>query len=115
MLGYRLSLVNGQITVGLGDKAYGGLEKALQRAHLTDSPSNTAKMVVRGWLRAVGPAVESVGAMEIVGRVRGIAAQYGFRELGRVTELEDELVSACQQWSCYRNRLSSEENSSMGE
>jgi hypothetical protein len=105
VLGYRLRLVNDQIRVGLGGGAFRGLHKALRKAPLTDSPSQAARRAVLGWLGAAGPAIESVSATAIVGRVRRIAAQYGFRELGREAELEGALLGAHLKWHCYRDRI----------
>lgn len=58
-----------------------------------------------GWLQAAGPAVASEGATGTVARVRRIAAHYGYRELGRVAELEDVLMGAHQRWLGYRDRV----------
>lgn len=104
ILGFQARLVNDQLQFGIGMKAYTGLEESLLWALSAPAPSETARMVVRGWLTAVGPAVESVG-LGLVREVRQRASRMGFREVGREQELEVVLWESYQRWLRIRATL----------
>ena len=97
VLGFRVWLADDQLQIGLGEKAYAGLEESLTWAWSAPAPSQTARMVVRGWLAVLGPAVESVG-FGLAREVRQRASRMGFREVGGERELEDVLWNSFQRW-----------------
>ena len=78
VLGYRLSLADGQLRIGLGEGAYAGLRESLAQAHAAPAPSLAAQQAVRGWLGAAGATVENGEAVErIVGKSAQDSRGYG--------------------------------------
>jgi retron-type reverse transcriptase len=104
LLGFLLSYEDGRVAYGLDEGAWKGLGQNLEKAHGTPNPSVPAAQAVRGWLGAYGPAFEGT-RREVLERVLGTAALYGFRELPTPEELWEDWQSSWEIWRGRRKAL----------
>jgi hypothetical protein len=64
-LGMILRLQDDTVSYALADDALADLGDHLEEAHLTPNPTQTGRMAVLGWVRAMGPTLESSAAKTV--------------------------------------------------
>jgi hypothetical protein len=72
---------SGHLGFRVPDSAYSDLAEGLLKAHQKRHPVCTAKRVITGWLRWLGPVYVDTDVSSIVSRVLRDAARLGFREI----------------------------------
>jgi hypothetical protein len=80
LLGFQLLHEGGRLRYGLGEDAWQKLAQNLSMAHEAKDPTTTARMAVRGWIDAYGPAFAN-RRDDVLNRVLTTAAGFGFREV----------------------------------
>jgi hypothetical protein len=71
---------------------------------LTGNPPKTAEMVVKGWVKAYGPAFESL-RRDDPKRVLDVAARHGFREVASPETVAGWWRGAWESWRALRERV----------
>jgi hypothetical protein len=109
LLGFTLSRRDGHLQLDLGKDAWVKLERDLVKAHETQDPTATARMVVQGWVEAFGPAFEDwrVGTLN---RILQTAAMRGFREIDSRDHLADRCETAWRRWDTFRRGVEQSSN-----
>lgn len=105
LLGFGMVHAKGELHLTVKSNAWESLSADLTEAWDSEHPQTKAKTSVRGWLAAIGPAVEKADAERLVDRVRRVSAERGFRELGRKEELAESLRIGAETWQRARRRL----------
>jgi Reverse transcriptase (RNA-dependent DNA polymerase) len=100
LLGFSLSAKGDQLQFGLGDDSWTKLKQNLMKAHSTPNPSQTARMVVQGWIEANGPAFANWRTRSL-DRILQIASELGFREIGSRDDLADRCEKAWKNWRTF--------------
>jgi len=103
ILGLVLKLDANQLQYGIDGEAWDGLERSLSEAHRTNNPPETATTVVRGWIGAIAPTLESLSGESIAERILGVAARAGFREVPG-EQIRRWLQSSTDSWAAFRRR-----------
>jgi hypothetical protein len=101
LLGYSVSYEDGRLCYALGRKAWTGLDRGLETAHGAADPGETAKMAMRGWLAAFGPAFEDADSVTLE-KVLAVMARKGFREACTEEDLRTWLRDVLLTWSAKR-------------
>jgi retron-type reverse transcriptase len=101
LMGFKLSRLGDRLRYGFGSEARHKLEQSLVKAQQTANPSKVAEMVIRGWVGAYGPALES-GRERIRDRILWAAANLGLREACSSRELARWLMEAWDNWLAFR-------------
>jgi hypothetical protein len=104
LLGFLLSRRDGRLRLQPGRDAWRKLEQALVRAHETVNPTETARLVVNGWVEAYGPAFED-WRVTTLDRLLMTAARLGFRELISLEGLADRCELAWRRWDTFQRRV----------
>jgi retron-type reverse transcriptase len=104
ILGFQVSLKDGQVCYGLGEGAWKGLKQSLEKAHEAQNSPAVALGAMRGWVGAYGVAFESTRTADVE-RVLQTAAFHGFRELATPEELWKEWQSSWARWQRRRKAL----------
>jgi RNA-directed DNA polymerase len=92
-----------KVSYGISEQAWENLVKTLSAAYHCPHPQETASAILRGWINGYGPTFESEMELSIVDRIRGLAADIGFREIVP-GDLEQHIQSARVQWRAFRGR-----------
>ena len=77
-------------------KAWLKLEEHLREAHKDPNPLEAAKVKIRGWTNAYGPALHKRGPQAT--RILRTAAEYGFREILSRGDLKRQLNASWERW-----------------
>src|SRR5262245_4477541 len=101
LLGFSLSAKGDQLHFGLGDDSWTKLRQNLVKAHSTPNPSQTARMVVQGWIEANGPAFANWRTRSL-DRILQIASELGFRETASRDDLADRCEKAWRDWKTFQ-------------
>jgi hypothetical protein len=109
LLGFTLSWRVGHLRFDLGKDAWTKLEQNLVKAHETQDPATTARMVVRGWVEVYGPAFENWRVVTL-DRVLQTAARMGFREVDARDQLADRCETAWRRWNTLRRGVEQSSN-----
>src|SRR5262249_61422327 len=107
LLGFSLSAKGGQLHFELGDDSWTKLKQNLVKAHFTLNPSQTARMVVQGWIEANGPASANWRTRSL-DRILQIASELGFREIGSRDDLADRGEMAWRNWKTFQKKVRQE-------
>jgi RNA-directed DNA polymerase len=109
LLGFSLSHENEKLTYKLGRDAWVKLDQNLSKAHEADDPTTAARVAVRGWIDAYGPAFEN-RRDDVLNRVLTTAAGCGFREIDDRETLQGRWKSAWGRWRflCHEVRHGSQ-------
>ncbi len=102
ILGYEVSWRDSELRLGVPSMAWPGLHLALTDAHEEPSPHATAQAVIRGWLDWYGCAISGADVGASIGRVLGVAARLGYRELGHANHLEERAARSRHGWEAMR-------------
>lgn len=105
ILGYGVRYAQDQLTLHHGPESWQRLTDLFKEAHQAPHPGTTAQASVLGWLLDQGPTVEGAQRQAWISQVRRLAAEQGFRELGRVEDLRQSLGGA-DRWESARLRES---------
>jgi hypothetical protein len=103
-LGFCLSMRDRKLHLEPGKHAWQKLEQTLVKAHETVNPTETARLVVNGWVEAYGPAFED-WRVHTLDRLLRTAARLGFREVTSPEGLADRLELAWRRWDTFRRRV----------
>jgi RNA-directed DNA polymerase len=103
-LGYSLGWRQGQMLLEIPSQAWTKLHTSLEQVLAQPNPWGNARGIIRGWLDVYGLAIGGEDVRAIVGRVMGVAADLGYRELGATTELEDAIRGSQARWERIRRR-----------
>jgi hypothetical protein len=103
-LGFILSKRNGGLHLQPGRDAWNKLEQALVKAHEAENPTETARLVVNGWVTSYGPAFED-WRVTTLNRLLLTAARLGFREVTSPEGLADRCELAWRNWDTFRKRV----------
>ncbi len=99
ILGYQITWVDNRLQFEPGQQTWSNLAKALREAHLTSSPTQSARLVLGGWLEAnVGPLATSAEVGPIVEQAIRAAAQSGHLELGPSLDLRNRANASLTRW-----------------
>src|SRR5262249_18582289 len=104
LLGFSLSVKDGQLQLGLGSDSWTKLKQNLVNAHSTLNPSETARMVVSGWIEANGPAFENWRTKSL-DRVLKTASELGFREIASRDDLANWCEKAWRKWKAFQQKV----------
>lgn len=115
LLGFHLTCRDGRLRIGLGKDAREELGQDLIEAHEEENPPMVAKAIVRGWIESHGPAFESQQETDTSGRILGIAADLGFREIAPAGDLRRWCRKAHGRWEAIREEAHRRRGSSMPE
>jgi RNA-directed DNA polymerase len=107
LLGFSLSARNDQLQFGLGQDSWTKLKQNLVKAHSTPNPSQTASMVVQGWIEANGPAFAN-WRTKYLNRILQTASELGFRETGSRDDLADRCEKAWRCWKTFQMKVGQE-------
>jgi hypothetical protein len=103
-LGFLLSRRDGRLRLEPGRDAWRKLEQALAMSHETANPTETARLVVNGWVEAYGPAFAD-WRVHTLDRLLRMAARLGHRELISPEGLADQCELAWRRWVKLRKRV----------
>jgi hypothetical protein len=104
LLGFLLSRRDGRLRLQPGRDAWKKLEQNLVRSHETVNPTEAARMVVNGWVKAHGPAFED-WRVTTLDRLLMMAARLGHREVTTPEGLADRCELAWRRWDTFRRRV----------
>jgi hypothetical protein len=104
LLGFLLSKRDGKLHLEPGREAWTKLGQALVRSHETANPTETARLVVNGWVASNGPAFED-WRVHTLNRLLMMAARLGYREVSTPEDLADQLELAWRNWDTFRKRV----------
>jgi hypothetical protein len=104
LLGFLLSRRDGKLGLEPGKHAWTKLELALAKAHETVNPTETARLVVNGWVEAYGPAFED-WRVTTLNRLLRMAAKLGFREVTSPEGLADRCELAWRNWDTFCRKV----------
>jgi hypothetical protein len=104
LLGLLLSRRDGRLHLQPGRDAWEKLEQALAMSHETANPTETARLVVNGWIASYGPAFED-WRVTTLDRLLRTAARLGFREVTSLEDLADQLELAWRRWNILYKRV----------
>ena len=104
LLGFLLSKRDGKLRLEPGRNAWTKLGQALVRSHETANPTETARMVVNGWVEAYGPAFED-WRTHTLDRLLMMAARLGLREVTSPEGLADQCELAWRNWDTFCRRV----------
>lgn len=94
------------LVFSLTERTFQKLEKNLENALNSVQPSLVAIQIIEGWLTAIAPVFSTTDALDIVRRVKDVAAKSGFREMPQKHLLE-VTENAKKQWQkTHRDTLS---------
>lgn len=108
VLGFQISRGGeGQLQYGLAKSSWENLERALNAAYEAARPHRAAARVLRGWLKAYGPAFVDERAMEaVLQRASETASRLGHRESWNAGRMQEAGSSARDRWlACKRSAL----------
>jgi hypothetical protein len=97
LLGFTLSHENGKLRYELGEDAWQKLANNLSTAHEAEDPTDAARLAVRGWIDAYGPAFAN-RRDDVLDRVLTTAAGYGFREVDEREQLRRRWRTSWCRW-----------------
>jgi hypothetical protein len=104
LLGFLLSKRDGKLCLEPGKHAWTKLELALAKAHETVNPTETARLVVDGWITSNGPGFAD-WRVTTLNRLLRMAARLGFREVTSPEGLADQLELAWRNWDTFRRKV----------
>jgi hypothetical protein len=104
LLGFLLSRRDGKLCLEPGKHAWTKLELALAKAHETVNPTETAHLVVDGWITSNGPGFAD-WRVTTLNRLLRMAARLGFREVTSPEGLADRCELAWRRWVTFRRRV----------
>lgn len=81
-LGYRIGFGGTALSYRIAPRSFERLAAALEVAHERPNSPMRAQEVVRGWLRQLGPCYDFEDRRVVIRRIRDIARERGFEELG---------------------------------
>ncbi|WZP00365.1 reverse transcriptase domain-containing protein [Isosphaeraceae bacterium EP7] len=81
LLGFALRWQDDRLQLSPGRTAWTKLQTELESAHEDPDPPSMALAICRGWIGSLGPAFGPQHAAAMTGRILGIAAALGFREV----------------------------------
>lgn len=90
----------GEVMFGITTRAWNKLTEKLLACHKSEDPPGTAKLVVRGWISIMGPALQRERIVAVTGRVGDEirAAGFGTFEPGF---LERWSIESCSKWEQF--------------
>jgi hypothetical protein len=104
LLGFLLSKRDEKLRLEPGKHAWTKLEQALVRTHETVNPTETARLVVDGWITSYGPVFED-WRVHTLDRLLMTAAKSGHREVTSPEGLADQCELAWRRWDAFRRRV----------
>jgi hypothetical protein len=104
LLGLLLSRRGGRLRLQPGKDAWKKLKQNLVRSHETVNPTETARLVVNGWIASYGPAFEDWRTITL-DRLLMMAARLGHRELISPEGLADQCELAWRNWDTFRRKV----------
>ena len=105
LLGFSLSEQGREMRYGLDCDAWEKLEQNLAKAHLAEGPPAAARVAVKGWMEAYGPAFDGRVEDDLLDRVLTTAAEYGFREIDSPETLLRRWRSSWRRWRRLRREV----------
>jgi hypothetical protein len=81
-LGYQIENQGPQVAVRIAEKAWSRLTEHMAEAHLHPSAPLRAARSVEGWLAYLGPTFADEDTNAVLARVRAMAAEQAFEEIG---------------------------------
>jgi hypothetical protein len=106
-LGYQLSYKADDLVCRIAERAWGALPLRLEHAHSKPCSPLVANQVIEGWIDQLGPCFRYEHADDVIGRVRGIAADLAFDEIPTNQELRQRWRAAFDRWCVVRDRIRS--------
>lgn len=104
ILGHRLTRAGYKVRVRPTPAAWKSLEGSLRQAWDDPHPDRAAKAVLKGWIEAMGPALENVPDTRPGERILQISRHTGFRGVIQTTELDHTLETAYLRWRAKLER-----------
>ncbi len=101
VLGHRLQLIDGRVTIRLGRTAWDSLRLRLERAHIEPEPG-TALQIVRGWISGHLAAFEGEERDNVLHRILRTAHESGHWELGHASDIRGWMTQAARHWENHR-------------
>lgn len=105
LLGFTLSYKDGQVEYDLGKDTWRNLAQQLEKAHETPNPTETARMVVMGWINSYGPAYPHAIENGVIEQILNLIDVYGFQESITPPEIHQQWEKAWQRWQLIRKEL----------
>ena len=106
LLGFRISMQDSRLKLKIAPKGWSRLAEALERAHTAQDPVLAAQLAIQGWIAWNGAATESAEEHVTISRIAQTAARYGFREIGGMDAVQEELQKARARWMQVRGGVS---------
>lgn len=102
ILGYRVSVRDRQMHLGIPKTAWTRLRDSLDQAYLEQDPILLAGEIVQGWLLIYGMCLVGVDVRRVIRRVRHLVSSLGLREIGADADLGDAIERSRCQWEQAR-------------
>lgn len=102
-LGFRITMTDNGVAIGVGERAWDHLAESLQRLQGQPLAPLKATQAVFGWLEQAGPTYDAEPHNDFCERLRACAAEYGFDELPADATLLNRWQLAHNRWRQLRD------------
>jgi len=106
-LGYQLNYRADDLVCRIAERAWKALPLRLEHAHSKPCSPLVANQIIKGWFDQLGPCFRYEHIDDVVGRVRGIAADVAFDEIPTNRQLRQRWRAAFDRWCVVRDRIRS--------
>jgi len=104
-LGFQISRMGERLNIGIGAKAWSGLQQGLCRAQEKSNSPVRAIQTIESWIRQIGACHEWVDHDGVLEKVRTVAAAEGFNELPSGECLLEHWHQAQRNWQSVRSKV----------